>query len=65
MFYEIFLITLGIYIEQTYKLPLLSNIIAKIKNANLDTYKKDDNDNNNNQGENFLNDLYKSFFTKK
>jgi len=57
--YEIFLILLGIYIEQTYNLPSINNLLNKLKentNKNTDTYTT------NFIGKNFLNDFYNSIF---
>ena len=59
MMYEVFLILLGIYIEQTYNLPSINNLLNKLKentNKNTDAYTK------NFIGKNFLNDFYNSIF---
>lgn len=59
--YEVFLILLGIYIEQTYNLPSINNLLNKLKeNINKDTDK--DTDTTDFIGKNFLNDFYKSIF---
>ena len=40
MFYEVFLILFGIYIDQTYHLPLFSVMINQLKKENYTDYFK-------------------------
>ena len=63
MFYEVFLVLLGIYIEQTYNLPSINGLLSKLKK----TTEIDTNETiaivDNTDTSNFLNDFY-SIFTK-
>jgi hypothetical protein len=56
MFYEIFFILVGVYLEQNYNLPSIALNLRRIQTQ----YQRQ-----NDQGENFLRDLYKSLFNKK
>lgn len=58
MFYEILLITLGIYLEQNYQLP---SITLNLRRLQIQFSK---NENINQQG-NLLTDFYKKFFFSK
>jgi hypothetical protein len=59
MFYEIFLILVGVYLEQNYHLPSIALNLHRIQRQ----YQRQNQGNE--QGENFLQDLYKSLFSKK
>lgn len=60
MTYEIFLILLGIYIEQTYNLPSFNKLFNKLKKQDTDidkdTYFI---------GKNFLRNFYNNMYTEK
>ena len=56
MFYEIFLILVGIYLEQNYQLPSIKLNLSRLQSQ----FNKD-----NTQDENMLTDFYKSLFSKK
>lgn len=59
MFYEIFFILVGVYLEQNYNLPSIALNLRRLQTQ----FSK--NEQGNNQGENFLQDFYKSLFNKK
>lgn len=59
MFYEIFLILVGVYVEQNYHLPSISINLRRLQTQ------YQGNDKSNEQGENFLHDFFKSLFNKK
>jgi hypothetical protein len=55
MFYEILLITFGIYLEQNYNLPSISLNLRRLQTQFS----------NNEQSENFFQDLFNSLLNKK
>lgn len=59
MFYEIFFILVGIYLEQNYHLPSITVTLLTIQSQ----FSKNENNEQNDQGENFLRNFYK-FFSK-
>jgi hypothetical protein len=58
MFYEIFLILFGVYLEQNYNLPSIAINLRRLQNQ----FSKNES---NEQGENFLHDFFESLFNKK
>lgn len=57
MFYEIFLILVGVYIEQNYHLPSIALNLHRLQTQYQELYQ-----NGNEQGENFLQDFLQDFF---
>lgn len=67
MIYEVFLIVLGIYIEQTYNLPSINTLLNKLK-KDTDTSVNEDKQASYTDfiDKNFLNDFYNIFdYSKK